>query len=324
MYTLQEAQNLIEKHLKNIKLPSEPAELYEPVKYILSNGGKRVRPALALLACDLFSGAVESALFPATAIEIFHNFTLVHDDIMDHSEMRRGNETVHVKWNDNVAILSGDVMSILASRYINESPGAVLKKVNDVFTKTAMEVCEGQQMDMNFESRPAVEEEEYLRMIELKTAVLIAASLKIGAILGGASETDAEDLYQFGRNLGIAFQLQDDYLDTFGEEELIGKKVGLDIVDNKKTILMITALREANEQQRGELKGWLEATSFDRDKKIEAVKSIFGQLDIESKVVAKMNAYYDAALESLRQIHVDEDRKTELYRFAEFLMNRRK
>lgn len=324
MYTLQEAQNLIERHLADLKLPAEPKELYEPVTYTLSNGGKRVRPALVLLACDLFAGAVESALFPASAIEIFHNFTLVHDDMMDHSKMRRGRETVHVKWNDNVAILSGDVMSILASRYINEAPGAVLKKVNDIFTRTAMEVCEGQQMDMNFESRRTVEEEEYIRMIELKTAVLIAASLKIGAILGGASETDAEDLYQFGRNLGIAFQLQDDYLDTFGEEEVIGKKVGLDIVDNKKTILMITALRDAGDEQKKELMNWLEAGSFDDDEKIAAVKAIFGQLDIDKKVLRKMTSYYDTALENLKQINVDEDRKGEMYRFAEFLINRKK
>ena len=217
MFTLLEAQNLVEKHIESISIPDAPSELYEPVKYVLSLGGKRIRPALVILACDLFSGAVESALFPAVAIEIFHNFTLLHDDIMDRSELRRGSPTVHVKYNENVAILSGDVMSIMASRLINRSPGVVLNTVHDVFTKTAMQVCEGQQLDMNFEERLTVSEEEYLTMIELKTAVLIAASLKIGAILGGSSQKDAEDLYEFGRNLGIAFQLQDDLLDTYGD-----------------------------------------------------------------------------------------------------------
>jgi len=324
MYTLQEAQKLIERHLENLKIPAEPKELYEPVKYILSNGGKRVRPALVLLACDMFSGAVESALFPATAIEIFHNFTLVHDDIMDHSEIRRGKPAVHVKWDENVAILSGDVMSILANRYINESPGVVLRKVSDIFTRTAMEVCEGQQLDMNFESMTTVAEDQYLRMIELKTAVLIAASLQIGAILGGASETDAEDLYQYGRNLGIAFQLQDDYLDTFGEKELIGKKVGMDIVDNKKTILMITALEDADEAQEKELMDWLGREEFDDDEKIAAVKAIFGQLDIASKINKKIKSYYDRAIDSLKKVNVREEKKSEMYAFAEFLMNRKK
>ena len=214
MYTLLEARNLVEKHIQTYSIPDTPPELYEPVKYILSLGGKRIRPALVLLACDMYSDGVESALVPAMAIEIFHNFTLLHDDIMDCSEMRRGRPTVHIKYSENVAILSGDVMSILACRLMNQSPGVVLHKVHDIFTRTAMQVCEGQQIDMNFEGLLTVTEEEYLNMIELKTAVLIAASLKIGAILGGASEKDADDLYEFGRNLGIAFQLQDDLLDT--------------------------------------------------------------------------------------------------------------
>jgi geranylgeranyl diphosphate synthase type II len=324
MYTLSEAQKLIEKHLSNIKFPEDPPELYEPVNYILSIGGKRIRPALVLLACDMFAGSVDSALHPATAIEIFHNFTLLHDDIMDKSEMRRGKQTVHIKWDDNTAILSGDVMSILASRFMNEAPGAVLRGVHNVFTRTAIEVCEGQQLDMNFERRLTVTEEEYLRMIELKTAVLIAASLKIGAMLGGAAEKDAADLYNFGRDLGIAFQLQDDLLDAYGDPELFGKKPGMDIVDNKKTMLMITALRDANEVQKKELTGWLTARDFDADEKVSAVIQLFDALHVKEKVNREINSYYQQALESLNHLNTPMERKTEMFAFAEYLMERQK
>jgi geranylgeranyl diphosphate synthase, type II len=269
MYTFPEAQSLIEKHIRTLSIPEQPAELYEPVKYILSLGGKRIRPALVLMSCDLFAGAVESALMPAMAIELFHNFTLLHDDIMDRSELRRGKPTVHMKYNGNIAILSGDVMSILASRLMNQAPGAILYTVHDIFTQTAMQVCEGQQVDMNFEQKLVVSEQEYLHMIELKTAVLIAASLKIGATLGGSSQKDADDLYEFGRSLGIAFQLQDDLLDTYGDPDIVGKKLGTDIVDNKKTFLMMKALENASSEQKKELIGWLSKTEFDPDEKIK-------------------------------------------------------
>jgi len=295
MFTLLEAQKLVEKHLESISLPDTPSELYEPVKYVLSRGGKRIRPALVILACDLFSGAVESALFPAVAIEIFHNFTLLHDDIMDRSELRRGSPTVHVKYNENVAILSGDVMSILSTRLINRSPGVVLNTVHDIFTKTAMQVCEGQQLDMNFEDRLTVSEEEYFTMIELKTAVLIAASLKIGAILGGSSQKDAEDLYEFGRNLGIAFQLQDDLLDTYGDPSVIGKKLGTDIVDNKKTVLMIEALKTASPSKKEELIGWLTKKDFNIAEKIRGVTAIFDTLHIRELTKSRIIDYYERA-----------------------------
>lgn len=324
MYTLTEAQKLIENHLDNIKFPEEPAELYDPVRYILSTGGKRIRPALVLLACDMFAGSVDSALHPATAIEIFHNFTLLHDDIMDRSEMRRGQETVHVKWNENVAILSGDAMSILASSFMNEAPGAVLRNVHNVFTRTAIQVCEGQQLDMNYEKIPMVEEKDYLRMIELKTAVLIAASLKIGAMLGGAAETDAVHLYDFGRDLGLAFQLQDDLLDAYGDPEIFGKKPGMDIVDNKKTILMITALKAAGAEQNEELKKWLSSDDFDPAEKVDAVIRIFDELHVKEKVERKINSYYQAALENLKSLNTPAERKTELFAFAESLMERKK
>ena len=322
MYTLLEAQNLVEKHIQNLSIPDTPPELYEPVRYILSLGGKRIRPALVILACDLFAGAVEPALIPAMAIELFHNFTLMHDDIMDRSELRRGSPAVHVKYNENIAILSGDVMSILASRLINQAPGVVLNVVHDIYTRTAMQVCEGQQMDMNFEKELSVSEQEYLSMIELKTAVLIAASLKIGAILGGASQRDAEDLYEYGRNLGIAFQLQDDLLDTYGDPEVTGKNKGTDIVDNKKTFLVIQALNTASPAQRKELTGWLKAKEFDPGNKIEAVTAIFDALKVKDVTQKKIQGYYKQALASLENLNKPKELKSELYNFATFLMNR--
>jgi len=322
MYTLAEAQKLIEKHIQTLSIPDTPPELYEPVRYFLSLGGKRIRPALVMLACDLFAGAVEPALVPAMAIEIFHNFTLLHDDIMDRSQKRRGSPAVHVKYNENVAILSGDVMSILASRMMNNSPAAVLNVVQDVFTKTAMQVCEGQQLDMNFEERSSVTEEQYLNMIELKTAVLIAASLKIGAILGGSSQRDAEDLYQFGKNLGMAFQLQDDLLDTYGDPAKMGKNVGTDIVDNKKTFLVIQALEAASAGQREELTDWFESKDVDRIEKIKGVTSLFNELKVKGMTEKRIKDYYELAIISLDNLNRPEDRKTELYNFASFLMNR--
>lgn len=324
MYTLLEAQNLIEKHIQTLSIPDTPPELYEPVSYVLSLGGKRIRPALVILSCDLFAGAVESALIPAVAIEVFHNFTLVHDDIMDRSEIRRGQPTVHMKYNENVGILSGDVMSILASRLINQSPGVVLNTVHDVFTKTAMEVCEGQQMDMNFEDQLRVSADEYMRMIELKTAVLIAASLKIGAILGGASQTDADDLYEFGKHLGVAFQLQDDLLDTYGDQKVMGKQAGTDIVDNKKTFLMIKALENASPDQNKELVHWLTNKNFDREEKVAAVTTIFNDLRIKELTEVRIREFYDKALDNLSHLNRPEERKTELYNFASYLMNRNK
>lgn len=322
MYTLLEAQSLVEKHIHNLSIPDTPPELYEPVKYILSLGGKRIRPALVILACDLFAGAVEPAVLPAMAIEVFHNFTLLHDDIMDRSELRRGSPTVHVKYNENVAILSGDVMSILASRLMNKAPGVVLNMVHDVFTKTAMQVCEGQQLDMNFEELDTVSEEEYLNMIELKTAVLIAASLKIGAMLGGSSQRDAQDLYEFGRNLGLAFQLQDDLLDTYGDPAVTGKKQGTDIVDNKKTFLVIQALQTASDAQREELLHWFNKKDSDPQEKIGAVIDIFNNLNVKEKTEKRIREFYQEALGNLENLNRPKDRKAELYNFASFLMNR--
>jgi geranylgeranyl diphosphate synthase type II len=277
---------------------------------------------LVIMACDLFEGDVASALKPAAAIEVFHNFTLLHDDIMDRSELRRGKPTVHIKYNENVAILSGDVMSILASRLMNQAPGVVLNLVHEVFTKTAMQVCEGQQMDMNFEELLTVSEEDYLHMIELKTAVLIAASLKIGAILGGSSQQDAEELYEFGRNLGLAFQLQDDLLDTYGEQALTGKKPGTDIVDNKKTFLMIRAMEISSPAQKEELTRWLTDRKVDPGEKITAVTALFNALNIKELTEKRIQDFYQEALASLDNLNRPAERKNELLNFATFLMNR--
>ena len=241
---------------------------------------------------------------------------------MDRSERRRGSPTVHIKYNENVAILSGDVMSILASRLMNQAPGNVLNVVHDVFTKTAMQVCEGQQMDMNFEELLTVSEEEYLAMIELKTAVLIAASLKIGAILGGASQRDSEDLYEFGKNLGIAFQLQDDLLDTYGDPGVMGKNQGTDIVDNKKTFLVIQALEAASPAQKEELISWLEKKDFEPKEKIGAVTRIFDSLNIKEETELRIKDYYQKALGNLENLNRPDERKVELYNFASFLRNR--
>lgn len=322
MYTLLEAQNLIEKHIQVLSFPDTPPELYEPVSYILSLGGKRIRPALVILACDLFEGTVASAMKPAVAIEVFHNFTLLHDDIMDRSELRRGHPTVHEKYGQNVAILSGDVMSILASHLMNQAPGVVLNLVHAVFTKTAMQVCEGQQMDMNFEKLLTVSEEEYLLMIELKTAVLIAASLKIGAILGGSSQKDADDLYEFGRNMGLAFQLQDDLLDTYGDQALTGKKPGCDIVDNKKTFLMIRALEKASPSQKKELTHWLSKQDFSKEEKISSVTAIYDSLKIRELTEKRIREFYEEALASLEKLNRPGERKNELRNFASYLMTR--
>lgn len=324
MYTFSEAQKLIENQIQNFSIPETPSELYEPVRYVMSMGGKRIRPALVILACDLFAGAVEPAIIPAIAIEVFHNFTLLHDDIMDRSPLRRGKSTVHVKYNENVAILSGDVMSILASRLMNQAPGVVLNSVHDIFTKTAMQVCEGQQLDMNFEARLTVTEEEYMKMIELKTAVLIAASLQIGGILGGASQRDAAELYQFGLNMGIAFQLQDDLLDTYGDPVVTGKIIGTDIVDNKKTILMIKALEHASEKQKEELTGWLSRKDFDQEEKITKVTGVFDSLHIRRITEKIIKEYYEKALDILKQLNRDEDKKAELYNFSSFLLTRQR
>ena len=278
MYTASQLLDKINSHISDIRFTRTPVGLYDPIKYVLSMGGKRIRPVLMLMAYNLYKEDVSSIYDPATAIEVYHNYTLLHDDLMDRADMRRGKTTVHKVWNDNTAILSGDAMLVLAYQYMAASSSEHLKEVMDLFSLTALEICEGQQMDMNFESREDVKEEEYLEMIRLKTAVLLAASLKIGAILGGASPEDAENLYDFGMQIGVAFQLQDDLLDVYGDPAVFGKNIGGDILCNKKTYMLIKALERADRDQLEGLNHWLSATSFCPEEKISAVTELYTQI----------------------------------------------
>ena len=324
MYTFEKCQKIIEKCLKEIKLPAEPASLYDPIRYVFGLEGKRIRPCLTLLACNLFADSVEESINPALAIELFHNFTLLHDDIMDSSEIRRGQLTVHKKWNSNVAILSGDAMLIKAYDYLSQSPESVLSDVLVIFNKTALQVCEGQQYDIDFESSMKVTVEDYLKMIELKTAVLIAASLKIGAICGGAGKKDSDLLYQFGRNLGIAFQLQDDLLDVYADPNVFGKSRGNDIVANKKTYLLTNALTFAKGKILKNLTDWLRKEEFDRAEKIKAVTEIYNNLNINKLTEFRIKEYFREARLSLDKVPVSKERKTVLEEIAYQLMKREK
>ncbi|MBL7113402.1 MAG: polyprenyl synthetase family protein [Bacteroidales bacterium] len=322
MLGFSEAQHIINERLNKLSLKNEPVELYEPVRYILSIGGKRLRPALVLMSCSLYTDSVDHAIQPALGIEVFHNFTLLHDDIMDQSKVRRNQPTVHNKWNNNIAILSGDTMSILSYRYISQCPEDQLKDVLELFNTTALEVCEGQQFDLNFENEMQVGVSDYIRMIELKTSVLIAASLKLGAILGRASTEDRHHLYEFGRNLGIAFQIRDDYLDTFGDPDKFGKRIGNDIVTNKKTYLMIMALELSRGKHHDELNQLLQNSDIEPEEKINAVKNIYTQLEVGKISELKAQEYYDRSLLSLRNVSVAGDKKEALFQFASELMER--
>ena len=322
MYTAFQLLDKINSHISDIQFTRTPVGLYDPVKYVLSMGGKRIRPVLMLMAYNLYKEDVTSVYDPATAIEVYHNYTLLHDDLMDRADMRRGKTTVHKVWNDNTAILSGDAMMVLAYQYMASCSSEYLKEVMDLFSLTALEICEGQQMDMGFESRDDVKEEEYLEMIRLKTAVLLAASLKIGAILGGASHEDAENLYNFGMQIGVAFQLQDDLLDVYGDPEVFGKKIGGDILCNKKTYMLIKALNRADEKQREELDRWLNADDCQPAEKIEAVTGLYNQLNIRNVCENKMREYYTSAMESLAAVAVAEERKKELKNLVKLLMYR--
>lgn len=324
MLDFEKAQQIVNNELEKYHFNSSPAELYDPVRYILSLGGKRMRPALTLMACSVFSGMVHQAIKPALAFEVFHNFTLLHDDIMDNSAIRRGKATVHEKWNPNTAILSGDVMSILSYFILSESEDDHIKDLLMVFNTTALQVCEGQQWDMNFENRMDVSVDEYFKMIELKTAVLVAASLKAGAISGGAGQLDSDLLYEFGRNLGIAFQIRDDYLDVFGDPKVFGKKIGNDILTNKKTFLLIKALELSEGKVHEELKGWLEQKESDPDEKVKRVTGIFRNLKLDEISTELATTHYDKALQYLERVDAPTERKLPLADFAKNLMERKK
>jgi geranylgeranyl diphosphate synthase type II len=322
MRELQDLQLLIDKAVTKLKYPVYPAELYEPIYYILSMGGKRMRPALLLMACDLFGGDVEKALPPALAIEVFHNFTLMHDDIMDNAPLRRGKVTVHEKWNQNAAILSGDVMLIEGYKLMMQVEDRLLRVILDIFNNTAVGVCEGQQLDMDFEVRNDVKIDEYIYMIRLKTAVVLGGALKIGSILGGADMKDAELIAEFGENLGLAFQLQDDILDVFGSPEKFGKQVGGDIISNKKTYLLIKALELADADQKIELTKWIGAEQFDHQEKVEAVTAIYNDVQVRQQAETTMHTYADKAFEALEKINLPEENKQYLRDFADSLMVR--
>lgn len=323
MYTFNEVLSIVNSEVEQINWKREPFGLYEPIEYILSLGGKRLRPAITLMACNLYSDEVMKALKPAIGLEIFHNFTLLHDDIMDRADMRRGKPTVHRVWNDNTAILSGDVMQIEAYKWIAEAPENQLKIVLDLFSKTASEICEGQQLDMEFEQRSDVTADQYIEMIRLKTAVLVAAGCRIGAIIGGSDEEDALNLYDFGNYIGLAFQLKDDLLDVYGNEASFGKKIGGDILCNKKTYLLIHTLKTAQGKDNEELMYWLgNNEKADQEDKIEAVTAIFTRLKAREICENAMQHYYDLATESLDKVKVPEARKEQLRKLAQKLMSR--
>jgi geranylgeranyl diphosphate synthase, type II len=322
MQSLAKYQEIIVNYFNNITLQGEPKNLYEPINYILSLGGKRIRPVLTLMATDVFNGNVQKALPAAAAVEVFHNFSLVHDDIMDDAPLRRGNETVHEKWNINTGILSGDAMLILAYQNFENYEPPIFRALAKLFSKTALEVCEGQQYDVDFETRTDVTIPEYLKMIEYKTAVLLGAAMKMGAIVAETSEENANLIYNFGLNLGIAFQLQDDYLDAFGNPETFGKQVGGDIIENKKTYLYLKAMAFSGQEQQQQLLHLFSIQPNNSSDKIESVKKIFNTSGASKATQDAIASYTQIAFDTLEKMNITEDKKMILKVFGEKLMNR--
>jgi geranylgeranyl diphosphate synthase, type II len=324
MYNQSELKKIVEKAIVNLSYNTEAEKLIDPVKYILSLGGKRLRPVLSLMCLNLFTDNVDRGIMPATGIEIFHNFTLVHDDIMDQAPVRRSFPTVHTKWDINQAVLSGDVMAFIANECFLQTPPDYLAKVFRVFNKAAIEVCVGQQLDIDFEKTAVITEEEYLRMIELKTAVLLAASARIGAIIGGAGEKDADLLYEFGRNLGLAFQIQDDLLDIYGDFNVFGKISGGDIIANKKTFLLVKALEIASPGQLKKLLDLFSHDDIEPETKVREVTGIYDQLNIKSITESLANEHINTAFRELEVVSVKKERKEEITRIAKSLIGRDK
>ncbi len=324
MLTTNELLQKINAHMAGLHYSRPPKGLYDPIEYVLSIGGKRLRPLLMLMAYNLYRDDVESIFAPAAAIEIYHNYTLLHDDLMDRAGLRRGKPTVHKVWNDNTAILSGDAMLVLAYRYMSRCPGGQLPQVLDLFSRTALEICEGQQLDMEFERRMDVGADEYLEMIRLKTSALLACALEIGALLAKAPQADTDRLYDFGMNFGIAFQLKDDWLDVYGDPAVFGKNIGGDILCNKKTYLLIEALEHAAPAQRKALEQWLNApaASFKPEEKIAAVTALYNQSGVKELCEQKIAVYSKLATESLAAVTVDAGRKQALRQLEESLMHR--
>ena len=312
----------VNEALEALPYDRKPETLYAPIKYVLSLGGKRVRPVLMLLAYNLFKDDPERIMTQAIGLETYHNFTLLHDDLMDNADLRRGHETVHRTWDPNQAILSGDTMLLQAFGRIGACEADKMKDVFNTFLTTTYEIDEGQQLDVEFETRNDVKEEEYIEMIRLKTSVLLACAVKIGAILAGASKADQENLYKFGEQVGLAFQLQDDLLDVYGDPKVLGKNIGGDITSNKKTYILINALNRANEAQRKELTGWIEAKTFDRAEKVKAVTRLYDEIGIRQLCEEKMEACYANAKDYLAKVSVSEERKAELKAYAAAMMKR--
>lgn len=313
-----------EDQLSKQAFGKQPGELYIPISYTVGLGGKRIRPILTLMSCELFGGKKEEALTQAIAIELFHNFTLIHDDIMDNAPIRRGKETVFKKWNANIAILSGDTLFALAYQYAQQARIDILPDTLSVFSQTAIEVCEGQQYDLNYENSNEVSVDEYIEMIRLKTAVLFGASLKIGALVGGAKIEDANALYDFGINIGLGFQLKDDLLDTFGDEKVFGKQTGGDIISNKKTFLYLKALEIANEAQKEELLHLYNTVNITNEEKTAKVKDLFSQLKVDQLTNNLIDKYYMAGMNTLDEISIDEQNKDILRDIAHRMIDRDK
>lgn len=322
MYKPEELLKMVNEALEQLPYDRKPASLYEPIRYVLSLGGKRIRPVLMLMAYNLWKDDPERIMMQALGLETYHNFTLLHDDVMDNADMRRGHETVHKKWNANQAILSGDTMLLQAFERIESCEADKLQEVFKVFLVTAYEIGEGQQFDVEFETRNDVTEEEYIEMIRLKTSVLLACAVKIGAILAGASKEDADSIYKFGEQIGLAFQLQDDLLDVYGDPKVFGKNIGGDITSNKKTYMLINAVNRANDQQREELMRWINAKTFDREEKVKAVTRLYDEIGIRQLCEQKMEACYEIGLEHLAKVSVSDERKAILKAYAASMMKR--
>lgn len=324
MYTSNELLEIINQYLSKLSYDRKPASLYEPIKYVLDLGGKRIRPILMLLSYNLYKDNPQEILSSACALETYHNYTLLHDDLMDEAPLRRGQQTVHMKWNANQAILSGDSMLVLAYERLAKCDTKHLEAVLSLFTETALQIGEGQQYDMEFEMRNDVAVEEYIEMIRLKTSVLLACATKMGAILADATQEDAENLYKFGEQIGLAFQLQDDYLDVYGDTKVFGKKIGGDIVSNKKTYMLITAFNQANTGQRAELENWINKKDFNTEEKIVAITRLYNEIGIDKLAKEKMNFYYEQGKNFLDAVKLPDERKEALAEYAAKMMKRQK
>ena len=322
MYTSEELLKKVNEALDNLVYDRQPASLYDPIKYVLSIGGKRVRPVLTMLSYNLYKDDPLSIMSQAIGLETYHNFTLLHDDLMDHADMRRGHETVHKKWDANRAILSGDTMLLQAFERVEDCDPAKLPAVFKVFIQTTLEIGEGQQLDVEFETRNDVTEDEYIEMIRLKTSVLLACACKVGAIMADAPAEDIENIYTFGEKLGLAFQLQDDLLDVYGDPAVFGKNIGGDITSNKKTYMLINAVNRANPVQREQLMKWIDAKEFDRNEKVKAVTELYNEIGIRELCEQKSEEYYQESLVYLAKINLSEERKAEFKAYAAEMMKR--